>query len=83
MPCSPARHLQLLGSILEVHPSCATSQEVTELAPLFFSFLSLEHPNNNVHNIRLCRMLVGAGAMSIDRLIALGVADLVSLPDLS
>mgnify|MGYP006121897629 CR=1 FL=1 len=28
------------------------------LAPRFFAFLALEHTNNNVHNVRLCRMMV-------------------------
>lgn len=31
------------------------------LVPKFFEFLSLDHSNNNVHNIRLCRLVILAG----------------------
>ena len=37
--------------------------EALGLAPSFFAFLSLDHANNNVHNIRLCRQIVAAGSL--------------------
>ena len=30
----------------------------------FFEFLRVDCPNNNVHNIRVCRSLVASGAVS-------------------
>ena len=47
------------------------------LATQFFDFLSLEHANNNVHNIRLCRQIVAAGAMPISVLVDMQVGDKV------
>ncbi len=53
------------------------SVESMGLAPLFFEFLSLEHSNNNVHNIRLCRQIIAAGSMPASELAALQVAEKV------
>lgn len=30
----------------------------------FFGWLSIDHPHNNVHNIRICRLLVEARVLS-------------------
>lgn len=30
----------------------------------FFEFLNIESPNNNIHNIRVCRILVATGGVS-------------------
>ena len=43
------------------------------LAARFYSFLSLEHPNNNVHNLRLCRLLASRGSQPAARLLQDGV----------
>ena len=43
------------------------------LAERFYGFLSLEHPNNNVHNLRLCRLLVARGSQPAARLLYEGV----------
>jgi hypothetical protein len=43
------------------------------LATRFYGFLSLEHPNNNVHNLRLCRLLVARGSQPAARLLQDGV----------
>lgn len=51
--------------------------ESLELSHCFFEFLTLEHPNNNVHNIRLCRQLVLGGSLSHRQLMQLGAADKV------
>ena len=56
---------QLLGGLLESNPSYVRVMESMGLAAQFFDFLELEHANNNVHNIRLCRQIVAAGTMPI------------------
>ncbi len=53
-----------------------------ELLPRFFEFLSLEHANNNVHNIQLCNAVIAAGALSAQELTAMAVADKVGHPAL-
>lgn len=75
----PPGPLQLLGGVLEVNSGFVGQVQRMGLAPLFFEFLSLEHANNNVHNIRLCRALVMAGGMGAAQLQALGAADKVGL----
>ena len=63
-----------------MNPNYVQHVEQLGLAPSFFDFLSLEHPNNNVHNIRLCRQLVSAGSMSGKDLHRRAVADKVGTP---
>ena len=67
--------------MLEVNSGFVGQVQALGLAPLFFEFLSLEHANNNVHNIRLCRALVMAGGMSAAQLQALGAADKARLAE--
>ncbi len=62
---------------MDVDPGYVSAVEQLGLAPSFFSFLSLEHPNNNVHNIRLCRQLVLSGSLAAHTLLELGAADKV------
>lgn len=69
--------LQLLGGILDVNSSYVSVVESLQLSHSFFEFLTLEHPNNNVHNIRLCKQLVYSGSMSHRQLLQLGSADKV------
>ena len=64
---------QLLGGLLEVNLAFVRDVEVLGLAPLFFDFLSLEHSNNNVHNIRLCRQLIAAGSMTVEQIMEMQV----------
>ncbi|KIY97924.1 hypothetical protein MNEG_10040 [Monoraphidium neglectum] len=73
----PLYALKLLGGVLEVNSGFVGQVRALGLAPLFFDYLSLEHANNNVHNIRLCRALVMAGGMGAAQLQALGAADKV------
>ena len=42
------------------------------LAPKFFEFLSLEHTNNNVHNVRLCLVLASSRAVPMSALCEYG-----------
>lgn len=51
---------QLLVALLEANPALMSDAAGLSLAPRFFAFLVLEHTNNNVHNVRLCRMIVAA-----------------------
>ena len=44
----------------------------------FFEWLSIDHPHNNVHNIRLCRLITQSGALSARELADLRVVDRVS-----
>ncbi|GFH14092.1 predicted protein [Haematococcus lacustris] len=74
----PLYGLKLLGGLLEVNPGYVRAVEALGLAPQFFDFLSLEHSNNNVHNIRLCRQIMAAGAMPIQDLVSMQVADKVA-----
>lgn len=69
---------QLLGGILDVNSSYVSVVDELELSQCFFDFLTLEHPNNNVHNIRLCRQLVLSGCISTTQLLQLQAADKVS-----
>jgi serine/threonine-protein kinase ULK4 len=58
----PLYTLKLVVALLEANPLLIHSAAQLGLAPRFFAFLSLEHTNNNVHNVRLCRMVVAATA---------------------
>lgn len=71
-------HLQLLGGLLEVNVQYVQAVESMGLAAQFFEFLSLEHSNNNVHNIRLCRQIIAAGSMPVSVLGTMQVAEKVS-----
>lgn len=51
--------------------------QVVALSQRLFSFLSLEHPNNNVHNMRLCRQLVAAGVVGGQEMGAMQVVEQV------
>ncbi len=47
------------------------------LVPRFIEFLALQHPNNNVHNLRVARLAIAGGALPPDQLEALCVPDRV------
>ena len=49
--------------------------------PRFFEFLSLEHSNNNVHNIRLCRLVIVNADLTSVELADMQVADKVRMPN--
>jgi hypothetical protein len=66
---------QLLGGILEVNSGYVSEVERLQLSHCFFEFLRLEHPNNNVHNIKLCRQLMISGSLSHEQLLELAAAD--------
>ena len=47
--------------------------------PRFVDFLALQHPNNNVHNLRVVRLLVAGGALPPGQLLATGAVDKVDM----
>lgn len=47
------------------------------LVPCFVEFMSLQHPNNNVHNLRVVRLLVVGGALSPAQLLETAAMDVV------
>ena len=77
-PLPPPLLPQLLGGLLEVTPGYVRDIESMGLASDFFDFLSLDHANNNVHNIRLCRQVVAAGSMTASALLELAVSERVA-----
>lgn len=72
-------YTQLLGGILDVDSSYVSVVDELQLSQCFFEFLTLDHPNNNVHNIRLCRQLVVSGCINTQQLQQLNAADKVGL----
>lgn len=59
----PLFALKLLGGAMEANARLAETAVAAGLAPPLFSFLSLEHPNNNVHNVRACAALAACPAL--------------------
>ena len=59
----PLYALKLLGGALEADKDMCGDVAQLGLAPKFFEFLSLEHTNNNVHNVRLCLALAKSRAV--------------------
>jgi hypothetical protein len=66
--------LQLLGGILDFSSKYVSVVDSLQLSHRFFEYLMLEHPNNNVHNIRLCRQLIVNGSLSHEQLVQLDAA---------
>ena len=61
--CCPCRNERYVKAVAE-----------RGLVMRFFDFLDIAHANNNIHNIRVCRVLVAAGAVSTQNLASLDVA---------
>lgn len=62
----PLYTLKLAVALLEANPALVRHAAKLQLAPRFFAFLALEHTNNNVHNVRLCRMMVATPGVVAD-----------------
>jgi len=60
----PLYALKLLSGTLEIEPTLCREVIALGLAPRFFEFLSLDHTNNNVHNVRLCLTLARSTSLS-------------------
>ena len=71
----PLYSLKMMVAILEYEPGLTADVADLGLLPSFVSFLSLDHPNNNVHNLRLCRMMVGTKAVPLNELLGEGIVE--------
>jgi len=60
----PLYALKLLSGTVTFDPALCREIIALGLAPRFFDFLSLEHTNNNEHNIHLCLALARCKALS-------------------
>jgi len=69
----PLYTLKLLGALLEVKSSWVDAVDRQGLIDKFFEFLSLDHSNNNVHNIRLCRLVILSGNVQPSAMASLDV----------
>eukprot|EP00873_Tetraselmis_striata_P038493 jgi/Tetstr1/458757/TSEL_045142.t1 len=74
----PLYALKLLGALLEARSAWVDAIDRLGLIPKFFEFLSLDHTNNNVHNIRLCRLVIAAGNVRPSAMASLGVVPKVA-----
>ena len=65
----PLYALKLLGGAVEADEGGGfDGGGAGGMAPAFFEFLSLEHTNNNVHNVRLCLALASSDAVPVEKL---------------
>jgi len=74
----PLYALKLLGGALEADREMCAEVVELGLAPRFFEFLSLEHTNNNVHNVRLCLVLASSRAVPMHALCQFGAGHKVA-----
>jgi hypothetical protein len=54
----PPFGIKMLNTILEKNMSLLQYVYQSNLVPYFFKFFELEHPNNNIHNIKLIKKIV-------------------------
>jgi hypothetical protein len=66
-----------LGSKRCRSPAYVGLLDCPRLVPRLFEFLSLDSPNNNIHNIRVCRIMVTQQVVSSQELAAMDVAEKV------
>lgn len=74
MEALPLHSLKVLVALLELD-GARWAPEVARLGlvPRFVAFLSLDSPNNNVHNLRVVRALCASGALGLSDIQALGL----------
>lgn len=75
--CNGASARMGLHLLFSAVPSHCASRPSSLLCCRFFEQLSIEHPHNNVHNIRLCRLVAQSGVLLPAQLLELRVADRV------
>ncbi|QDZ21184.1 serine/threonine protein kinase [Chloropicon primus] len=71
----PLYSLKMLIAILDFDADLAEKVADLGLLSSFISFLSLDHPNNNVHNLRLCKTMVGTAVVPLEELLSHGVVE--------
>lgn len=70
----PLYGLKLLYILLEENCTLMTQVSKFGLLPVLFSFLAVDHPHNNIYNVRMCRMACACQTVSVSELEALGAA---------
>ncbi|KAL4419367.1 hypothetical protein ABPG75_005869, partial [Micractinium tetrahymenae] len=73
----PLYALKLLGALLEFNRLWVADVAAAGLAGRFFEWLSIAHPHNNVHNMRLCRLVADARVLQPAALVQLQAVDRV------
>ncbi|PRW59606.1 kinase [Chlorella sorokiniana] len=73
----PLYALKLLGALLEFNRRWVADVAAAGLAGRFFEWLSISHPHNNVHNMRLCRLVADARVLPPEALVQLQAVDRV------
>ncbi|PSC68021.1 serine threonine-kinase ULK4 isoform B [Micractinium conductrix] len=73
----PLYALKLLGALLEFNRAWVAEVAAAGLAGRFFEWLSIAHPHNNVHNLRLCRLVAEAKVLPAQALASLEAIDRV------
>ncbi|EFN50874.1 hypothetical protein CHLNCDRAFT_141669 [Chlorella variabilis] len=76
-PARPRYALKLLGALLEFNTRWVGDVAAAGLAGRFFEWLSIAHPHNNVHNMRLCRLVADAKVLPPEALAELQAVDRV------
>lgn len=75
----PPFGLKLLNIILERNGSFLTSVHKLNLLPMFLKFFQLDHPNNNIHNIKLIKRIVESIEVDKKQIYELGMKGYVRL----
>lgn len=70
----PLYALKMLSVLLAAEPAWVLQLAELGQAARFFLWLAVDHPHNNVHNIRVCSLVVRAGAVAAAELEALRAA---------
>ena len=73
----PLNALKIFVALMDAGGRWLPAVQSLGVVPRFFAFLSLDSPNNNVHNLRICRALVVGGALSLPDAARLSVASRV------
>jgi hypothetical protein len=68
----PRYALKMLSVLLATNPGWMGEVAELGLAARFFAWLHVDHPHNNVHNIRMCTLAVRSAALGAGALGALG-----------
>jgi len=69
----PLYALKMLNAVLDFYPVLTAKVAELGMVESFCSYLSLDHPNNNVHNLRLCRTMAVARCVPVQLLLGLDV----------
>jgi len=71
----PLYSLKMLIAVLDFDAQLTAAVSELGLVRNFISYLSLDHPNNNVHNLRLCKIMTNARDVALGDLLACGIVE--------